>query len=92
MILADDLMDKLGRVLLPAGTLLTEKTLQSVIQHKILQLSILANELSSEARDPAIEHQEKVDRIKQLFRHDSYQSPNNLLQEYIFKYRTGDAS
>ena len=92
MILADDLMDKLGRILLPAGTLLTEKALKSIAQHHILQLSIFVNELPGEEHDPELERQKKIDRLKQLFRHGPYQSPTNLLEEYIVKYRAGDAS
>ena len=81
MILADDLMDKLGRILLPAGTLLTEKVLISIAQHHILQLSILVSELPGEEQDPALERQKKIDRLKQLFRKGPYHSPTNLLQE-----------
>lgn len=92
MVLADDLMDKLGRILLPAGTTLTEKTLKSIAQHQILQLSIFVSELPGEERDPALERQKKLGRIAQLFRHGPYQSPTDLLQEYVIKYRTGDAS
>lgn len=92
MILADDLMDKLGRILLPAGTSLTAKILKSITQHHILQLSILVNEIEGEEQDPGLERQIKIDRLTQLFRHGPILSPTNLLQEYLLKYRTGDAS
>lgn len=92
MVLADDLMDKHGRILLPAGTTLTEKTLLSITQHQILQLSIFVNELPGEEHDPALERQKKLDRVAQLFRHGPYLSPTDLLQEYVLKYRAGDTS
>lgn len=92
MILSDDLIDKLGRILLPAGTELTEKTIKSIEHHNILQLFIEVSKLPGDELDPTLERQTKIDRIEQLFRHSPHDSPTNLLQEYIFKYRTGDAS
>lgn len=91
MVLADDLMDKLGRILLPAGTALTDKILKSITQHHILQLSILVSELPGEEQDHAHEQQKKLGRLEQLFRKGPYESPSNILQAYILKYRTGDA-
>ena len=91
MVLADDLMDKLGRILLPAGTLLTDKILLSITQHHILQLSILVSELPGEEQDQALERQKKIDRLQQLFRHGPFESPTNILEAYINKYRTGDS-
>lgn len=92
MVLADDLMDKLGRILLPAGTSLTDKILKTITQHHILQLSILVSELPGEEQDHALERQKKIDRIQQLFRHGPYEEPTSILQTYINKYRSGDAS
>ena len=92
MVLADDLMDKLGRILLPAGTSLTDKILKSIAQHHILQLSILVSELPGEEQDHALERQKKIDRLQQLFRHGPYESPTNILEAYTHKYRAGDAS
>jgi hypothetical protein len=92
MVLADDLMDKHGRILLPAGTSLTEKILKSIAQHQILQLSIVVSELPGKEQDRSLERQKKIDRVAQLFRHGPYESPTDLLQEYILKYRAGDPS
>ncbi len=92
MVLADDLMDKLGRILLPAGTSLTDKILKSITQHHILQLSILVSELPGEEQDQTLERQKKIDRLQQLFRHAPYESPTSILQAYAYKYREGDAS
>ncbi len=92
MILADDLMDKHGRILLPAGTSLTDKILKSITQHHILQLSILVSELPGEVQDQALERQKKIDRLEQLFRLGPYESPTSILQAYTYKYREGEAS
>jgi hypothetical protein len=90
MVLADDLIDKLGRILLPAGTKLTDKILKSITQHQIVQLSILVNEVPGEEQDHELEKQKKIDRLEQLFRHGPYESPTNILKTYIYKYRAGD--
>ena len=92
MVLADDLMDKLGRILLPAGTTLTDKILKSITQHHILQLSILVSELPGEEQDQTLERQKKIERLQRIFRHAPEESPANLLLAYLIKYREGDAS
>lgn len=90
MVLADDLMDKLGRILLPAGTMLTDNMLKSVSHHHILQLSILVEEIPGEEQDHVLEHVQKIDRLAHLFRHGPYESPTSILQAYLYKYRTGE--
>lgn len=91
MVVADDLLDKLGHVLLPAGTSLTNGMLKSLAHHEIHQLSILFDEIPGDALDNALGHQKKIDRLALLFRKIPYDSPTSILQIYLQKYRTGDA-
>ena len=91
MVLADDLMDKLGHVLLPAGTALTDGMLKSLGHHDIHQLSILLDETPGEELDRSLEHQQKIDRLKQLFRKNPNDLPTSTLQTYLQKYRQGEA-
>jgi hypothetical protein len=89
MILADELLDKVGHVLLPAGTILTESMLEHMAAHDIHFLSILNNIEENEA-DVAAENellQKKIERVDYLFRHNHEQPPSSLLYAYIKKYR-----
>lgn len=92
MVLADDLMDKLGHVLLPAGAAITDATLKSLGRHDILQLCILVDEVPGEEQDQLIELQNKADRIDILFRKNPCDSPTTMLLSYVQKYRSGKAS
>ena len=46
MVLADDLRDGWGNILLPQGTKLTELTLESLKRYDINELAILSEELA----------------------------------------------
>ncbi len=92
MVLADDLMDKLGHVLLPAGTSLTAGMLKSLAHHDIHQLSILLDETPGEEQDRVLEQQKKIARLETLFRKTPYEFPTSTLQTYIQKYRAGEVS
>jgi hypothetical protein len=89
MILADELLDKVGHVLLPAGAVLTETMLANMAHHNIHFLSILSNNEENEA-EIELENillQKKLERVEHLFRHNKNHSPTNLLYDYIKKYR-----
>ena len=92
MALADDLMDKQGHVLLPAGTIISEGMLKSLERHDIHQLSILIEEMPGDEQAHLLELQKKVDRLNTLFRKRPYESPTDILQTYIQKYREGNMS
>jgi hypothetical protein len=92
MVLADDLMDKLGHVLLPAGTTLTDAMLKSLILHEVHLLSILLDEVPGDALERSLERQKKIDRLEYLFRKKPDDTPTSTLQTYLQKYRTGDVS
>lgn len=90
MILADDLLDKVGHILLPAGTTLSENMLHSLATHGISQLCIEKDNTPSP--DELEERQDKIERIPLLFRKYPAEKPLNLLQKYIQHYREGDST
>ncbi|MDE2428404.1 MAG: hypothetical protein KGM99_06725 [Burkholderiales bacterium] len=88
MVLADDLLDKLGHVLLPAGTVLTASMLRSVEQHDIHLLSVEMNALSeTESSDEKLA---QLKRLGTLFRQPPYEEPTCLLKDYVYEYRQGE--
>lgn len=91
MVLADNLLDKLGHVLLPSGTALTETMLTSLAHHNIHQLSILIDNANESEHDYAGERQIKLDRLAILFRQAPYDPPTSTLLAYVQKYRSGGA-
>ena len=90
MRLADDLLDKVGHILLPAGTTLSENMLRSLATHEISLLCIEKDNTPSP--DELEEHQHKIKRIPLLFRKYPTEKPQNLLQKYIQHYREGDST
>lgn len=87
MILADDLLDKVGHILLPSGTALSDNMIHSLATHGINQLCIEADAMPSP--DELKERQLKIERIPLLFRKYPAEKPVNLLQKYIQHYREG---
>lgn len=88
MVLADDLLDKLGHVLLPAGVCLTEAMLKSLHQHHVQQLSVLVDDAPGHEQDQALALQKKRDRLEKLFRHAPCDGPTATLLSYLQKYRS----
>jgi hypothetical protein len=88
MVLSDDLLDKLGHILLPAGTILTGSMINSMPHHDIHQLSILFKNAVVSEEDILIERQKKLARLKQIFRQAPNESPANTLLAYVEKYRS----
>ncbi|MES2041883.1 MAG: hypothetical protein V4495_29050 [Pseudomonadota bacterium] len=88
-VLADDLLDKVGHVLLPAGTTLTERMLQAIAQHDIHQLSVEgdAGTEQEEIEDLAT----KLSRIEKIFRQADDAEPASILKSYVIFYRQGEA-
>jgi hypothetical protein len=89
MTLADDLLDKQGHVLLPAGATLTAGMLKSLAQHAVQQLSIAQEGMSEQ--EQTVDYQKKLDRLEILFRQGPYQAPTSTLQEYVHNYRRAEA-
>lgn len=90
MVLADDLLDKLGHILLPAGVCLTEAMLKSLKHHQIQQLSVLLEDLPGQEQDQALASQQKRARLDKLFRHGPYDAPTATLLSYLQKYRSNE--
>jgi hypothetical protein len=95
MILSENLLDKLGHVLLPAGTVLNEHVIKAMAHHDLNQIAILDDETqtSHEDANAAIALQEKrIARLSSIYRHAPLGEPTDTLQTYIEKYRRSAAS
>lgn len=92
MVLADELLDKLGHVLLPAGTQLTQNMINAMEHHDVHQLSIVIEESEEEKQEALLARQRKRERLNIVFRHAPYSEPTSILQSYIAKYRDESAS
>lgn len=92
MVLADELLDKLGHVLLPAGTKLTQNMINSMEHHDVHQLSIVVEETEEEMQEDLAAKQKKRERLSVVFRHAPYPEPTASLKAYIEKYREGATS
>ncbi|WP_395008951.1 hypothetical protein [Undibacterium sp.] len=95
-ILADDLLDKLGHVLLPKGTTLTVAILKSIALHDIHQLSIISelDQGQNQGLELELEQIREHDliRINKIFRHTPSEGPTVTLKSYIERYRKEHAS
>lgn len=90
MVLADDLLDKQGHVLLPAGTALSASMLTSIAHHNIHQLSVEADALSETEQES--ERVMKLARLDRLFRNTPPDdATTNALLAYVTKYRQDEA-
>ena len=85
MVLAADLLDKQGHVLLPAGVTLSDSMLVSIAQHHVQQLSVVADDLP-EVDDTSIQ-KAKLERLDKLFRHTHGHEPTTTLFDYMRAYR-----
>ncbi|MFZ6689571.1 hypothetical protein ACO0K0_17645 [Undibacterium sp. SXout11W] len=90
MVLADDLLDKVGHVLLPAGAKLTASILNSLAHHHIQQLCVEKEVVDKQEMET--ERQYKLSRIEYLFRLQPDQEPANSLKQYLIHYREGNAT
>jgi hypothetical protein len=84
MVLADDLLDRQGHVLLPAGISLTENMLKSLAHHEVHQVCILVD-VQEDISAPS--QQEKLARLEQLFRMTPRSAATDSLYTYLKNYR-----
>jgi hypothetical protein len=93
-LLADELLDKLGHVLLPAGTSLTPAILKAVANHNIHHLSITIDhdQIEDEVHADGENKAHQLQRLEQLFRHAPYEKPTETLRTYIERYRRNETS
>lgn len=87
MVLSDDLRDAQGQVLLPEGTTLTERTIESLHRHQVESLTIMMGELTPE--EEAAQRAHFQARIERLFRKLDDSEANGLLHRYIRNFRLG---
>lgn len=93
-LLADELLDKVGHMLLPAGTSLTPAILKAVANHNIHHLSIM---IDNDQIEDDVHVDEKnqglhLERLHQIFRHAPYEGPTETLRTYIERYRRNETS
>ncbi|MEA5096982.1 MAG: hypothetical protein VB032_00390 [Burkholderiaceae bacterium] len=94
MQLSDDYIDRRGHVLLPKGSILTEKLLSSLRRYEMELIPIAIEEETPEAQAMSSEyHKERLDI---LFRKQNYNQPldnvNDVLQQIVFDYRLMEES
>lgn len=91
MVLADEVLDKQGHVLLPAGTTLTKQLIHSLENHGIQQVSITVTQSEEQIQQEQAYHQKKLDRLATIFRHCPDNPASLELRSCIEKYRQAEA-
>ncbi|HYD81134.1 MAG TPA: hypothetical protein VEC06_15120 [Paucimonas sp.] len=89
-VLAEPILDAHGGALLPAGSTLTNSTLQSLRRRGIDRIMVV-NRHVSEA-DLAAEREQVQQRLAKLFRKHADNDKNRLLLQYVTAYRSGEPS
>nr|WP_315487365.1 hypothetical protein [uncultured Undibacterium sp.] len=89
MILSENLLDKLGHILLPSGTELTENTIKAMAHHEVHQLAVFSDSIDDDENDNSdIElQQKKIAKLGAIFRHAPVGEPTDMLKMYVEKYR-----
>ena len=91
MVLSDNLLDRHGKVLLPEGTALTDKMLESLKRHDMEMIPVFVEALTEEERE--MRRQVRQARLERLFRKrdydDSEEKANSVLLEYLQRFRQG---
>lgn len=85
MVLAEDLLERMGHVLLPAGAALTSGMLKSLAQHDIHLLAIVDSGESAE--EASADPEQQLARLDQLFRQGAHTEPTATLYHYVRNYR-----
>jgi len=88
MILADDLLDQHGKVLLPAGSTLTETSLVSLGRRGVDMLPILREESTEPDNEADLEKHRR--RLGVLFRkHTEDDMATEILRQFVTNFRLG---
>jgi hypothetical protein len=90
MILADDMLDSSGNLLLKAGTSLSESALASLQRYELANFSVIGEE--NDAVDDSAARERVQQRLARLFRHCAGDGPGRTLREWIGEYRVGEGS
>ncbi|MBI3229702.1 MAG: hypothetical protein HYZ45_05850 [Burkholderiales bacterium] len=90
MVLADQICNAVGTVLLVPGTVMSEAILTSLHRHQIESLPILFE--ITEGEDPTQNVQEQCARIEHLFRKHAADDASPMLKSLLLHYRAGEAA
>lgn len=85
MVLAADILDHQGHVLLPQGSELSDATIRSLARHEIHQLCIVSEAVSAEHMAQLTARQ--LERLQHLFRHCPASGATAQLKRYLQSYR-----
>ena len=88
MVLSHDLLDTQGQILLPKGTTLTGKTIESLRRHNIPSVHIVIGVSTPE--EDALRISQAQIRLSYLFRGTEENPTNHLLHEYVSNFRKGE--
>lgn len=88
MVLADNLLDAQGQILLPKGATLTAQTINSMRRHDVVSIPVVIGELTAE--EDAVRRQEAQARLTYLFRRSEDNEINHLLHQYVDHFRSGE--
>jgi hypothetical protein len=92
MVLSDELLDKQGQVLLPAGAVLTEKMLERMPGHGIASLAVVDDAPPDPVKTQA-EREAQLARIAVLFRRhdpdDGEDWASQALRALVTEFRVG---
>lgn len=92
MVLSDELLDQQGQVLLPAGTVLTERMLERLPAHGVESLAV-RDDAPADPAHSAAQRQAQRARIAQLFRRhaadDGEDWAANALRALVTDFRLG---
>jgi hypothetical protein len=88
MVLADDLLDDSGKILLPAGATLSDASIASLRRREIDMLPIVGEETADV--DAAADLERHRLRLQQLFRkHTDDDMATEILRQFVFTFRLG---
>lgn len=94
MVLSDDFLDRHRNVLLPKGTVLTEKLLASLQRYEMDRIPVIPDE--TESPDSSAIKEKHRERLEALFRKHDYGAPdenaNALLLQHVRHFRIGEGA
>lgn len=86
MVLAEDLLTPRGKVILPQGSVLTAKAIDSLHRYDVDKLTVRLPDETAAAEEAA-EKERQFERIALLFRKSAEDKAGNLLRQYVTQFR-----
>jgi len=90
MVLARQLLDESGGMLLPQGSALTAASLASLRRRGVAQLPILTAAPEPDTAAQEAERERQCERLAHLFRGAGSEDASNLLLARLLRYRKGE--